>query len=564
MNVREDMVETAGANGGPTESCGPAPVLLDDEQVREYIANGYVRIETSVAPEVHATIAHKLDEMIAQGPNLGNNVLPRVPEFRHVLHSPEVRGALISLLGEDYIEHPHRYCHDSKPKDEKPEDIAAAVAGAAHQDGYTPMGNPRQHYSRLARIIYYPQDTPIELGPTHVTPGTPYHQSITDEDRSSAIPMVGPAGSLWITHFDVVHAAGVNVTDRVRHMIKFIYVRRTEPMAPSWHCEDDRWRSPERLLCPWDMEIAWSHFWDWMSGKRNRYESFFALHSNPARGDLGGLVETVTQGEHLDAQLGAVRQLAALGSEADGAVPALSDKLNKDHQAARAAAIYALGAIGETAVGPLIERLEAAGRRGWEDGGLTGWNENAVTMMDEAHALAAVGAPAVGALVEILETAGEWSRLNAAFALGEMDSHAGDAAPALTRCLDDESHRIVRTALAALGTIGERASCAVPRMSRLLSESRPEWEEVAPGRRIRMARDQVRVSAAAAAARLGPQAGAAEEALVGALDDPCGYVGLYATDALLHLGSSSARQAATDFVMAQRWDPSLLSETNPW
>ncbi|MBD02772.1 MAG: hypothetical protein CME24_00315, partial [Gemmatimonadetes bacterium] len=103
------------------------PVLLDDEQVRNYITDGYIKLDYSVPAEVHEAIAVKLDRMLELGPNLGNNVLPHAPEFRHILNAPEVRGALLSLLGSDYIEHPHRYCHNTAPFDEPPEDIAAAV-----------------------------------------------------------------------------------------------------------------------------------------------------------------------------------------------------------------------------------------------------------------------------------------------------------------------------------------------------------------------------------------------------------------------------------------------------
>ena len=176
------------------------PVLLGDEQVRRYITDGYIEIDYRIDPEIHVAIARKLSEMVEEGPNLGNNVLPRVPEFRHVLNCPEVQGALISLLGPKYIEHPHRYCHERRPLGDKSEDIADVVARATHQDSYTPISSPRQHYPRLARIIYYPQDTPIKLGPTHVTPGTAYHKTVTDEDRHTGRPMTGPAGSLWITH----------------------------------------------------------------------------------------------------------------------------------------------------------------------------------------------------------------------------------------------------------------------------------------------------------------------------------------------------------------------------
>ena len=34
-----------------------APVLLNDEQVRQFIANGYIKIDYTVPAEVHATIA---------------------------------------------------------------------------------------------------------------------------------------------------------------------------------------------------------------------------------------------------------------------------------------------------------------------------------------------------------------------------------------------------------------------------------------------------------------------------------------------------------------------------
>ena len=546
-----------------TSPSSAVPELLTDEQLRAYIANGYIKIETpSVPAQVHAAIAGKLDRMLELGPNLGNNVLPHTPEFRHVLNCPEVRGALTSLLGEDYIEHPHRYCHNSSPAQEKPEDMVAAVGKRAHQDSYTPMGQPRQHLPRFARIIYYPQDTPIELGPTHVTPGTALHQRVTDEDRVNSTPMLGPAGSLWITHFDVVHAAGINLTDTVRQMIKFIYVQRNERTAPSWNCVDDRWSNPDDLQSPWDLEIAWSQTWDWMCGKRDRYQSFRLNHGANATGDVGEWAQSLNPERPLDEQLAAIRQLAAFGPAAADAVPALMALLNKDHQAARAAATYALGAIGEAAVSPLIERLKEAGEKGWDDQAPC-WNEGSVTMMDEAHALAAIGTPAVAALIELVDTAGEWGRLNAAFALGEMDSKAAEAVAALTRCLEDDSHRIVRTALDALGTIGGDAACAVPRMARFLSESKPEWEEVLTGKRRWIARDQVRVNVAEAVSRLGSQAIAAEEALIGALDDECGYVALYATDALRHLGTPRGQQAVMDLVMAQRWDCSLY-ESRPW
>ena len=40
---------------------------------------------------IHATICEKLTGILDEGPNPGNNVLPAVPEMRHILNSPELR-----------------------------------------------------------------------------------------------------------------------------------------------------------------------------------------------------------------------------------------------------------------------------------------------------------------------------------------------------------------------------------------------------------------------------------------------------------------------------------------
>ena len=54
----------------------------------------------------------------------------------------------------------------------------------------------------------------------------------------------------------------------------------------------------------------------------------------------------------------------------------------------------------------------------------------------------------------LLQDESEWVRINAAFALGEMDSKAQEAVPNLVRCLDDDSHHVVRTAIDSLAYIG--------------------------------------------------------------------------------------------------------------
>ena len=94
-----------------------------------------------------------------------------------------------------FLEHPHRFCHSLAPVRKRPSGLESKLAKNCHQDSYTPLGSPRQHYSRYARIMYYPQDTPVELGPTHVIPGTQFHRSLSDEDRKRAITRFRSGGN---------------------------------------------------------------------------------------------------------------------------------------------------------------------------------------------------------------------------------------------------------------------------------------------------------------------------------------------------------------------------------
>ncbi len=539
-------------------SFNSAPVLLTDEQMRQYVVDGYVMLEPSVPDELHETIRRRLAEVLETGANPGNNVLPRVPEMRHILNSPEVRGALISALGEGYIEHPHRYCHHIAPVTDPDPEPAVRLAANCHQDSYTPLGRPRQHYSRFARIMYYPQDTPVELGPTHAIPGTQFHKTLTDEDRAQAIPMVGKAGTVSLTHFDVGHAAGVNLLNQPRDMVKFIYVRASEPTAPSWNCQNLQWRNPAAIETPHNLELVWSHMWDWLCGKRDRYESFRNDGLQSTKNGLTQYIAALGRDRDLADRLRATYDLAGLGSDAAEAIPDLIAMLENDHQAARVAAIYALGAIGQPAIDPLMESLSEAGRREDAHPVPEPWNEGAISMEDAAHALAAIGAPAVPALTEALESSSEWVRINASFALGELDSHAASAVAKLTACLGNDSHRVVRTATDALGSIGQNLQTFIPHVSRLLTEDRGDWHE--EERRGWSIRDQVRMNAAMAFTRLGKDAAGAEDILFHAMDDPCGHVGAFAMDALRRMDSPAARQAVMAYLEAQRWDESITAD----
>ena len=111
----------------------------------------------------------------------------------------------------------------------------------------------------------------------------------------------------------------------------------------------------------------------------------------------------------------------------------------------------------------------------------------------------------------------------------------------------------MRAAADALGAIGAPEAAAP--LGRLFGVSRTGWDEEAM--RGWAARDQVRVNAATALARLGRGAAAAEKDLIRALDDRCGQVATYAVEALRRIGSPSALTAALGMLAAERWDRSI-------
>jgi hypothetical protein len=89
--------------------------LLDDKGMRHFIINGYVKVQTDFPDSFHEKIYRRIEEMFENVGNLGNNILPLVPEIQAVFSHPVVHGVLTSVLGPNYVMHPHRYCHLNRP-----------------------------------------------------------------------------------------------------------------------------------------------------------------------------------------------------------------------------------------------------------------------------------------------------------------------------------------------------------------------------------------------------------------------------------------------------------------
>ncbi len=182
---------------------------------------------------LHAKIQQRLAFVLKQEFNLGNNILPAVPELQLVLDAPELIGPLTQVLGEGYVLHPHRFCHNNEPVEQTETGVKAGAGTNAfigwHQDSHSPLARPRHHACRYAMVLYYPQDTPKEHGPTQLIPGTHYNRELTEADYERGFQAAGPAGTCVLVHFDIAHGGSLNLLEHTRYMVKFVFVRTQEP-----------------------------------------------------------------------------------------------------------------------------------------------------------------------------------------------------------------------------------------------------------------------------------------------------------------------------------------------
>ena len=535
----------------------PNGIKLTDEQVRRFICDGVILLHSSLPPEFHQDIFEKMEWSNRQEFNMGNNVLPRIAELQQLLDDPVVHGAVQSVLGDDYMLHPHRYMHANEPLAEADRSLeltgfeyqppvgeGSTANSGWHQDGQCPLGRFRHHVPRIAMIIYFPQDTPAMRGPTRVIPGTHLHALLFESDFPYGL--VGDhikAGTCMLTAFDIAHGALSNRTDSSRYMFKFCYLRTRNPTGPSWDGGEVPWQAPKARLAQFDHSRAWSYVWDWMRGAPR-----FASRADAVPSDAGKWM----------------------------------GKLNGADQKARLEAIYELAAMGAGAIGPLREsllRFAGLGREipppydpkrkkpdrftpDDEDRLVRHWNDGAVVPQDEAYALGAMGEVAVRPLMELLGHDDDWIKINAAFALGEIGEDAACAMPDLARLLSHELPQVARASLDAMAFIGTNTRVALPFIRRLLTVNNPGWQEPSP-RAGWTGENQARFNAMCALLNSDISVEEMDDLLVASLDDETGYVHAMALEALTERRDGEDRPGlrhALDYLMTHRWDHTLAND----
>ena len=115
----------------------------------------------------------------------------------NVLLNPQAAGAVRSLLGENFALPIGIANHRV---------VCPSLAQNWHHDGASRYGPELNHL----QVFYYPQDCPKEMGPTEVVPGSHFVHSLQSwmahyGSIGSAVKMVAPAGSIFITVYPIWH-----------------------------------------------------------------------------------------------------------------------------------------------------------------------------------------------------------------------------------------------------------------------------------------------------------------------------------------------------------------------
>ena len=253
-----------------TFDCEPT---LTDSQVLEFCREGHLLLKGVVPDEINQRTCDWLDGEIAANPSYIPDGLTAADLDRirfthepssifledwfveHVLLNPQLTGVMRSLLG-PRVGLPVLASHHRVE--------CPAEAQGWHQDADCIFGPEL----RFLEVFYFPQDTPVELGPTELVPGSHIQPAPRDREQEGVF-CGGPAGTIGVHHQSILHRRSQSTAKGLRRMLKYNYWR-TAPPQRDWLAEED-----------FDFQRAYygghgtaryyAHMFYWLFGKGDQY-----------------------------------------------------------------------------------------------------------------------------------------------------------------------------------------------------------------------------------------------------------------------------------------------------
>ncbi len=523
------------------------PMLLSDRQIQQFIADGYLVIRLNMDPWVHRVIDKKFNWLAENERNPGNNIVARLPELNLILDSNEVRGAMISLLGEDHVRIPH--CHWHYRKSETMEEnypnreYKDIIAAGSHQDSYNPSKTGKIHAMEYIRFMYYSHDIELENGPTHVSPGTQYHQKVEEEDAHLETPVLGKAGTVFISHFDLIHSGSPNLSDRTRNMIKFIYKKNKKTLKPSWDHKSTKWIN-KKTSAAYKTENCWKYHWHQLCNIKETSQTL--KKSN---------LFDKTSFDEVQSTEALVNKIQVIGNQPQ-AIDFLISKLNTSHQAIRTSAIYALGDIGKNAVQPLLKYLKKREPTCTNTERVSG---GSFSFDDATHSLIACGAVKSEDIEKLLTPSNFWSKINAMHLVDSLEIMSESIKQSILKCLNSKSDLLISYAALTIGKIDEKEM--VPVLLNILDKKyrKKNHDEIVNKRANGHWPNEwaIHFNAALSLLRLSRHIKPYESEIEKHLSHPNGQVSMMICDCMKRIKSKSSLNALVDFYERRRWDDSL-------
>ncbi len=232
-----------------TYDCEPT---LTDTEVLDFCRKGFLMLEGVVPDEVNRRAFAFLDENSYNQPT---EILEAPWFIEHVVCNPQAAGAVRSLLGANFNLPILVANHLVK---------CPASAQGWHHDGGSQY-SPELNY---LQVFYYPQDTPAELGPTEVLPGSHYNDRRPSHNGRlrDGVLTTAPAGSIFLTIYPILHRRPRSTVEGIRNLLKYCYWR-TVPPVRDWIIEPDFDLATANYGgFGMDVAIAQRVFWLWGEG----------------------------------------------------------------------------------------------------------------------------------------------------------------------------------------------------------------------------------------------------------------------------------------------------------
>lgn len=182
--------------------------LLTAAQMAHFVTDGYLALAAVVPPALNEAV--HADMRAHQGG--GSRFWFDSANIREVFDLAVVKGALQSLVGEN-PGYDHSFVH---------------ITGAGHLKGQTYHADSIIDTRPLAfdvQAFYFPHDTPDEMGPTLILPGSHLRRVNTGsigryKNVLGQKRLACQAGTIVIMHHGIWHCAQPNQTDTTRYMFK--------------------------------------------------------------------------------------------------------------------------------------------------------------------------------------------------------------------------------------------------------------------------------------------------------------------------------------------------------